>query len=161
MSSLAKFLLPLLVNALKAEFSSGLKSADRPAVINAILEARAQGDFIRKMPNTTVFKRKAGGFCIEGCDPGAGKLKASPARDFIDPHPFDDDAYCVAGLPQTVDPKKLNSAKSNFYQIVGEDEADIKQGVPSFSSPILYRAFLPAMFMPSRFSQREIVDAGC
>jgi transcription elongation factor GreA len=106
-----------------------LKSVERPAVIQAIAEARAQGD-LSENAEYDAAKEKQG--FIEGRIADLeGKLSNA---QIIDPQTLDADGRIVFGA--TVELEDLESGESVTYQIVGDDEADIKQGMISVSSPI-------------------------
>ena len=106
-----------------------LKSVERPAVIQAIAEARAQGD-LSENAEYDAAKEKQG--FIEGRIADIeGKLSNA---QIIDPKTLDVDGRIVFGA--TVELEDLESGESVTYQIVGDDEADIKQGMISVSSPI-------------------------
>ena len=106
-----------------------LKTVDRPAVITAIAEARAQGDITENAEYEAARERQ--GF-IEG---RIIELEAKLANaQVIDPKLLDDDGRVVFG--STVEVMDTSSDKTTTYQIVGEDEADIKLGKLSYSSPI-------------------------
>jgi len=113
---------------LKAELHR-LKTVERPAVVNAIAEARAQGDLSENAEYDAAKERQ--GF-IEGRIQEI-EAKLSNAT-IIDPKSVDAQGRVVFGA--TVELEELNSGKQVCYQIVGEDEADIKQGKISISSPI-------------------------
>ena len=113
---------------LKAELHR-LKTVERPAVVNAIAEARAQGDLSENAEYDAAKERQ--GF-IEGRIQEI-EAKLSNAT-IIDPKAVDAQGRVVFGA--TVELEELNSGKQVRYQIVGEDEADIKQGKISISSPI-------------------------
>ncbi len=129
MSSIAK--VPLTVagaEALKAELHR-LKTVERPAVIVAIAEARAQGD-LSENAEYDAAKEKQG--FIEGrIIELEGKLSSA---QIINPAMLEEDGRVVFGV--TVDLEESESGENVSYQIVGEDEADIKLGKISFSSPI-------------------------
>jgi transcription elongation factor GreA len=106
-----------------------LKSVERPAVINAIAEARAQGD-LSENAEYDAAKEKQG--FIEG---RIAEIEAKLAvAQVIDPATLDPDGRIVFGA--TVDLEDLTSGEKVTYQIVGDDEADIKDGKISVSSPI-------------------------
>ncbi len=129
MSSLAKVPLTVIgANALKAELQR-LKSIDRPAVIMAIAEARAQGD-LSENAEYDAAKEKQG--FIEGRIQEL-ESKLSSAQ-IIDPTLLDDEGRVV--FAATVDLEEVETGEKVTYQIVGEDEANIKLGKISFSSPI-------------------------
>jgi transcription elongation factor GreA len=106
-----------------------LKSVERHAVIQAIAEARAQGD-LSENAEYEAAKDKQG--FIEGrILEIEGKLAAAQV---IDPAGVDADGRVVFGA--TVDLEEEASGALVTYQIVGDDEADLKQGLISISSPI-------------------------
>jgi transcription elongation factor GreA len=106
-----------------------LKHVERPAVIVAIAEARAQGD-LSENAEYDAAKEKQG--FIEGrIAELEGKLSSAQV---IDPSSLDTDGRIVFGA--TVDLEDLDAGKPVTYQIVGDDEADIAQGLISVSSPI-------------------------
>ena len=123
--------IPITTNGaelLRAELHK-LKTVDRPAVITAIAEARAQGDITENAEYEAARERQ--GF-IEGRIMEL-ESKLSNAQ-IIDPTLLDDDDRVVFG--STVDLVDTGSSESVTYQIVGEDEADLKLGKISYSSPI-------------------------
>ncbi|PPE70836.1 transcription elongation factor GreA [Caldimonas thermodepolymerans] len=106
-----------------------LKTIERPAVINAIAEARAQGD-LSENAEYDAAKDKQG--FIEGrIQEIEGKLAAA---QIIDPSTLDAGGRVVFGA--TVDLEEEETGEAVTYQIVGDDEADLKQGLISVSSPI-------------------------
>ena len=106
-----------------------LKHTERPAVITAISEARAQGD-LSENAEYDAAKDKQG--FIEGrIKEIEGKLSSAVV---IDPAALDADGRVVFGA--TVDLEDEESGEQITYQIVGEDEADIKLGLINISSPI-------------------------
>jgi transcription elongation factor GreA len=113
---------------MRAELQN-LKSVERPAVIQAIAEARAQGD-LSENAEYDAAKEKQG--FIEGRIADLeGKLSNA---QIIDPTTLDADGRIVFGA--TVELEDLESDDTVTYQIVGDDEADIKHGKISVSSPI-------------------------
>ncbi len=123
--------IPLTVRGaekLKAELHQ-LKSVERHAVIQAIAEARAQGD-LSENAEYEAAKDKQG--FIEGrILEIEGKLAAAQV---IDPASVDAGGKVVFGT--TVDLEEEASGAEVTYQIVGDDEADLKLGLVSISSPI-------------------------
>ncbi len=113
---------------LKAELHR-LKTVDRPAVINAIAEARAQGDLSENAEYEAAKDRQ--GF-IEGRIQEV-ESKLSQAQ-IIDPSTVEANGKVVFGA--TVELEDEESGEKVKYQIVGEDEADLKQGLINISSPI-------------------------
>jgi transcription elongation factor GreA len=106
-----------------------LKTIERPAIIQAIAEARAQGDLSENAEYDAAKERQ--GF-IEG---RISDLEAKLAHaQVIDPKHLDADGRCVFGA--TVELEDADSGEVVTYQIVGDDEADIKHGKISISSPI-------------------------
>ncbi|MCH8866636.1 MAG: transcription elongation factor GreA [Proteobacteria bacterium] len=106
-----------------------LKSVDRPAVILAIAEARAHGD-LKENAEYHAAKDQQG--FIEGrIRDLEGKLSN---LQVIDVTAIDAKGRIVFGA--TVDLLDEGTGKEIVYRIVGEDEADIKQGLISFTSPI-------------------------
>jgi transcription elongation factor GreA len=113
---------------LRAELQK-LKSVERPAVITAIAEARAQGDITENAEYEAARERQ--GF-IEG---RIIELEAKLSNaQIIDPALLDDDDRVVFG--STVELIDTASNETMVYQIVGEDEADLKLAKISYSSPI-------------------------
>ena len=105
-----------------------LKTVDRPNVITAIAEARAHGDLSENAEYDAA--RAQQGF-IEG---RISELEAKLGNaQVIDPKLLDADGRCVFGA--TVDLEEAGKPATT-YQIVGDDEADIKQGRISINSPI-------------------------
>ncbi len=113
---------------LRAELTR-LKAVDRPAVIQAIAEARAQGD-LSENAEYDAAKEKQG--FIEGRIADL-ESKLSNAQ-LIDPATVDAEGRIVFGA--TIELEDLESGETVTYQIVGDDEADIKLGQISVSSPI-------------------------
>ena len=106
-----------------------LKTVERHAVIQAIAEARAQGD-LSENAEYEAAKDKQG--FIEGRILDIeGKLAAAKV---IDPSTLDAEGKVVFG--STVDLEDEASGTAVTYQIVGDDEADLKLGLISISSPI-------------------------
>jgi transcription elongation factor GreA len=106
-----------------------LKSVERHAVIQAISEARAQGD-LSENAEYEAAKDKQG--FIEGrILEIEGKLAAA---QIIDPATLDAEGRVVFGA--TVDLEDESNGARVTYQIVGDDEADLKLGLISISSPI-------------------------
>ncbi len=122
---------PLTVNGaemLRAELHR-LKTIERPSVIAAIAEARSHGDLSENAEYDAAKERQ--GF-IEGRIAEV-ESKLSTAQ-IIDLAMLDADGRCVFGA--TIDLEDLGSSKRVVYQIVGDDEADLKAGKISISSPI-------------------------
>jgi len=123
--------IPLTVNGaekLRAELHD-LKSVKRPQIIAAIAEARAHGDLSENAEYAAAKERQS---FIEGrIAEIEGKLSNAQV---IDPSTLDADGRCVFGA--TIELEDQKSGDTVTYQIVGDDEADIKAGKISISSPI-------------------------
>jgi transcription elongation factor GreA len=102
---------------------------ERPWVINAISEARAQGDLSENAEYEVAKDRQ--GFIEGRIQEVEGKLSAA---QIIDPSELDAGGKVVFG--STVELEEEESGEAVKYQIVGEDEADLKQGLINISSPI-------------------------
>ncbi|HOL64918.1 MAG TPA: transcription elongation factor GreA [Accumulibacter sp.] len=106
-----------------------LKTIERPKAIAAIAEARSHGDLSENAEYDAAKERQ--GF-IEG------RIKEVESKlanaQIIDPKLLDADGRCVFGA--TLDLEDQDSGARVCYQIVGEDEADIKSGKISVNSPI-------------------------
>jgi transcription elongation factor GreA len=113
---------------LKAELQQ-LKSVERPGVIQAIAEARAQGDLSENAEYDAAKDRQ--GFIEGRIKEIEGKLAAAQV---IDPSAVDAGGKVVFGA--TVELEDQDSGATVTYQIVGEDEADLKLGLINVSSPI-------------------------
>jgi transcription elongation factor GreA len=113
---------------LKAELHR-LKTVDRHAVIRAIAEARAQGDLSENAEYEAAKDKQ--GFVEGRIKELEGKLAAAKVID-----PVDVDAGGRVVFGATVDLEDESNGQRVTYQIVGDDEADIKQGLISISSPI-------------------------
>ena len=106
-----------------------LKSVDRPNAIAAIAEARTHGDLSENAEYDAAKERQS---FIEG------RIKEIESKlanaQVIDPKLVDAEGRCVFG--STVELEDMKGGESVVYQIVGDDEADIKRGKISISSPI-------------------------
>ena len=106
-----------------------LKTVERPGAIAAIAEARTHGDLSENAEYDAAKERQS---FIEG---RIGEIEAKLANaQVIDPKLVDAEGRCVFGA--TVELEELKSRESVTYQIVGDDEADIKKGKISIGSPI-------------------------
>jgi transcription elongation factor GreA len=106
-----------------------LKTEDRPRVIKAIAEARSHGDLSENAEYHAA--REQQGF-IEG---RIGEIEAKlSTAEIIDPTAMSHTGKVIFGA--TVDLENQDDGKPISYQIVGEDEADIKSGRISITSPI-------------------------
>ncbi|MFC5606586.1 transcription elongation factor GreA [Variovorax soli] len=106
-----------------------LKTVDRPWVINAIAEARAQGDLSENADYDAAKDRQ--GFIEGRIQEIEGKLSIAQV---IDPSALDGGGKVVFGA--TVELEEEDSGEAVRYQIVGEDEADLKEGRINVGSPI-------------------------
>ena len=106
-----------------------LKTVDRPWVINAIAEARAHGDLSENAEYDAAKDRQ--GFIEGRIQEIESKLSMS---QIIDPSTLDAGGRVVFGA--TVELEDEASGDAFKYQIVGEDEADLKLGLINISSPI-------------------------
>ncbi len=106
-----------------------LKTKDRPAVIAAIAEARSHGDLSENAEYDAAKDRQ--GFIEGRIKEVEGKLAAA---QIIDPATLDAGGKVVFGA--TVELEDEDSGDKVTYQIVGEDEADLKHGLINISSPI-------------------------
>jgi len=113
---------------LKAELVR-LRSVDRPAVIQAIKDAREKGDLSENAEYDAARERQ--GFIEGRIQELEGKLSS---LQVIDPATVDAGERIVFGA--TVELEDVQSGAKVQYQIVGDDEADIKAGLISVSSPI-------------------------
>ena len=113
---------------LKAELHQ-LKTVERPTVINAISEARAQGELSENAEYDAAKDRQ--GFVECRIQEIEGKLSAAQV---IDPAALDAGGRVVFGA--TVELEHETTGERVTYQIVGEDEADLKLGLVNIGSPI-------------------------
>jgi len=142
--------------ALRAELHR-LKTVERPSVIGAIAEARSHGDLSENAEYDAAKERQ--GF-VEG------RIKELEAKistaQIIDPTLLDADGRCVFGA--TVELEDLDSGDTITYQIVGEDEADVKLGKISVSSPIAraligkYSGDVAEVKAPGGVREYEVID---
>jgi transcription elongation factor GreA len=106
-----------------------LKTVKRPGIIQAIAEARSHGDLSENAEYHAAKERQ--GF-IEG---RIAELETKLANaEIIDPTKLHADGRCVFGA--TVELEDVEKGETVTYQIVGEDEAEIKDGKISVNSPI-------------------------
>ena len=141
---------------LRAELHE-MKTIHRPAVIAAIAEARSHGDLSENAEYDAAKERQ--GF-IEG---RIAELESKLSNaQIINPAMLNADGACVFGA--TIDLMDLSSDTAVTYQIVGDDEADIKQGKISISSPIAraligkYAGDIAEVQAPSGVREYEILD---
>jgi transcription elongation factor GreA len=114
---------------LKAELHR-LKTTERPAVIQAIAEARSHGDLSENADYDAAKERQ--GF-IEGRIADV-ESKLAHAQVINPADIYDHEGRVVFGA--TIELEDAGSGEAVTYQIVGDDEADIKLGKISVSSPI-------------------------
>lgn len=134
-----------------------LKTVDRPWVIAAIAEARAHGDLSENAEYDAAKERQ--GFIEGRIQEVEGKLSNA---QIIDPTLLDADGRCVFGA--TVEIEDQDSGEVVVYQIVGEDEADIKAGKLSVASPMAraligkYAGDVAQVQAPGGIREFEILD---
>jgi transcription elongation factor GreA len=134
-----------------------LKTVDRPWVIGAIAEARAHGDLSENAEYDAAKERQ--GFIEGRIQEVEGKLSHA---QIIDPKLLDADGRCVFGA--TLDLEDQDSGDAVTYQIVGEDEADIKGGKISVNSPIAraligkYAGDIAQVQAPGGMREYEVID---
>lgn len=134
-----------------------LKTKDRPAVINAISEARAQGDLSENAEYDAAKERQS---FVEGrIAELEGKMSAA---QIIDPTLLDAEGRIV--FASTVHLEDLGSGEKVTYQIVGEDEADLKHHKVSITSPIAraligkYAGDVVEVNAPSGIREYEVLE---
>jgi transcription elongation factor GreA len=134
-----------------------LKTVERPGVITAIAEARAQGDISENAEYEAAREKQS---FIEG---RIIELESKLSNcQIIDPALLDDEGRVVFG--STVELMDTAGTESVTYQIVGEDEADLKLGKISYSSPIAkaligkYSGDVAEVRTPGGVKEFEIVD---
>ena len=134
-----------------------LKTVERPKVISAIAEARSHGDLSENAEYDAAKERQ--GF-IEG---RIVELESKlGSAQIIDPKSLNADGRCVFGA--TVDLQEQVNGDKVTYQIVGDDEADIKHGKISISSPIAraligkYAGDVVEVQAPGGVREFEIID---
>ncbi len=134
-----------------------LKTVDRPWVIAAIAEARAHGDLSENAEYDAAKERQ--GFIEGRIQEVEGKLSHA---QIIDPKLLDADGRCVFGA--TLDLEDQDTGDAVTYQIVGEDEADIKGGKISVNSPIAraligrYAGDIAQVQAPGGIREYEVID---
>jgi len=141
---------------LRAELQE-LKTVQRPAIVTAIAEARSHGDIAENAEYHAAKERQ--GF-IEG---RISELEAKLGNvQIINPALLDTDGRCVFGA--TVDLEDMKSGEVVTYQIVGDDEGDIKQGKVSIGSPLAraligkYSGDVAEVRAPGGMHEYEILD---
>ncbi len=134
-----------------------LKTVERPSVIAAIAEARSHGDLSENAEYDAAKERQ--GFVEGRIQEVEGKLSNA---QIIDPKLLDADGRCVFGA--TVDIEDQDSGGAVTYQIVGEDEADIKAGKLSIASPMAraligkYAGDIAQVQAPGGIREFEVID---
>lgn len=134
-----------------------LKTVDRPSVIAAIAEARSHGDLSENAEYDAAKERQ--GFVEGRIQEIEGKLANALV---IDPKLLDAEGRVVFGA--TVDLEDVEAGKQVSYQIVGDDEADLKSGMISVNSPIAraligkYAGDMAEVQAPGGVREYEIVD---
>ena len=134
-----------------------LKTVDRPWVIVAIAEARSHGDLSENAEYDAAKERQ--GFIEGRIQEVEGKLSNA---QIIDPKLLDADGRCVFGA--TAELEDQDSGDGVTYQIVGEDEADIKAGKISVNSPMAraligkYAGDIAQVQAPGGIREYEIID---
>jgi transcription elongation factor GreA len=141
---------------LRAELHE-LRTVQRPSIITAISEARSHGDLSENAEYHAAKERQS---FIEG---RIAEIEAKLANaQIINPALLDADGRCVFGA--TVELEDVANREVVTYQIVGEDEADIKQGKISISSPIAraligkYSGDVAEVDAPGGTREYEILD---
>ncbi|MBY0572242.1 MAG: transcription elongation factor GreA [Undibacterium sp.] len=134
-----------------------LKTKERPAVISAIAEARSHGDLSENAEYDAAKERQS---FIEGRIAELdGKLSAA---QIIDPTELDAEGRVV--FASTVNLEDLENGQKVTYQIVGEDEADLKVNKVSITSPIAraligkYAGDVVGVQAPAGVREYEILD---
>lgn len=134
-----------------------LKTIDRPSVVAAIAEARSHGDLSENAEYDAAKERQ--GFIEGRIAEVEGKLSNA---QIIDPTLLDADGRCVFGA--TVEMEDQDTGDAVTYQIVGEDEADIKNGKISVNSPVAraligkYAGDIAQVQAPGGIREYEIID---
>ncbi len=134
-----------------------LKTVERPSVIAAIQEARSHGDLSENAEYDAAKERQS---FIEGRIVEVESKLAN--AQIIDPAHLDADGRCVFGA--TVELEDVDSRETVTYQIVGDDEADIKNNKISISSPIAraligkYSGDVAEVKAPGGIKEYEILD---
>jgi transcription elongation factor GreA len=133
------------------------KTVERPEIIAAIAEARAHGDLSENAEYHSAKERQS---FIEGRIVEVENKLAN--AQIIDPAHLDADGRCVFGA--TVELEEVDSRETVTYQIVGDDEADIKNNKISISSPIAraligkYSGDVAEVKAPGGIKEYEILD---
>ena len=141
---------------LRAELHE-LKTVRRPAIVTAIAEARSHGDLAENAEYHAAKERQS---FVEG---RVAELESKLANaQIINPALLEADGRCVFGA--TVDLEDMKSGEVVTYQIVGDDEGDIKQGKVSIGSPLAraligkYSGDVAEVKAPGGVREYEILD---
>lgn len=134
-----------------------LKTVERPAVVAAIAEARSHGDLSENAEYDAAKERQ--GFLEGRIAEIEGKLGNA---QIIDPRALDADGRVVFGA--TVELEDMDEGQAVTYQIVGDDEADLKQNKISLNSPVArsligkYAGDVAEVQTPGGRREYEIID---
>ncbi len=134
-----------------------LKTVDRPAIVAAIAEARSHGDISENAEYDSAKDRQ--GFIEGRIQEVEGKLSNA---QIIDPASLDADGRVVFGA--TVELEDQDNGNVVTYQIVGDDEADLKLGKISLNSPVAraligkYAGDVAEVQAPGGVREYEILD---
>jgi transcription elongation factor GreA len=134
-----------------------LKTVERPKVVAAIAEARSHGDLSENAEYDAAKERQ--GFIEGRLAEVEGKLGHA---QIIDPKLLDADGRVVFGA--TVELEDADSGETVTYQIVGDDEADLKHGKISLNSPVAraligkYAGDVAEVHTPGGKREYEILD---
>jgi len=146
------------VEKLKAELQR-LKSVERPNVIAAIAEARSHGDLSENAEYDAAKEKQA---FVEGrIAELEGKLSNA---QIIDPKTLEATAEGRVVFGATVELEDLDAGSQVTYQIVGDEEADLKNGKISVSSPIAraligkYAGDVAEVMAPGGVREYEVLD---
>lgn len=134
-----------------------LKTVDRQEVIAAIAEARSHGDLSENAEYDAAKERQ--GFIEGRIQEVEGKLGNA---QIIDPQLLDADGRCVFGA--TVRIEDQDSGDQVTYQVVGEDEANVKEGKLSVGSPLAraligkYAGDIAQVMAPGGMREYEVLE---
>jgi transcription elongation factor GreA len=134
-----------------------LKAIDRPDIIKAIAEARSHGDLSENAEYDAAKNKQS---FIEG---RIAELEAKLSlAQIIDPSQIDNDGKIIFGA--TVKLLELETEKEITYQIVGDDEANLKMGKLSINSPLAKSLIgkevgnIVEVFAPSGIKEYEVIS---
>ena len=134
-----------------------LKTVERPNVIAAIAEARSHGDLSENAEYDAARERQ--GFIEGRIKEVEGKLGNA---QIVDPSLLDAEGRVVFGA--TVDLEDAETGNKVTYQLVGEDEANLKAGKISISSPLArgligkYSGDVAVVQTPGGVREYEVLD---